>query len=240
MPGLLPITNSENLLSGVKSAPYSQLIRPRRSPHVTLAYEKVMTDRENKNPNGCTGPTSPEGKAISSRNSLKHGLCSEKLILPNEDPAEFEEVKNKWLEDPQFDEPLLITLAEQTAVNEWFYRRALRRYNEAEQRLYDLQPDPFFWTPDEIKLLDRFQRYLTTRERAFNRAASNYLQFYNECRRAHERANKVREEIYEMVKRDPDLNADLVETAQAFVRFPLRYTAKLLTSHPLHPNRHPT
>jgi len=199
-----------------------------------------MTDRENKNPNGCTGPTSPEGKQRSSQNSLKHGLCSEKLILPNEDPAEFEEVKNKWLEDPQFDEPLLITLAEQTAIAEWLYRRALRRYNEAEQRLYELQPDAFFWTQDEIKLLDRFQRYLTTRERAFNRAASNYLQFYNECRRAHERANKVREEIYEMVKRDPDLNADLVETAQAFVRFPLRYTAKLLTSHPLHPNRHPT
>src|SRR6185437_14679900 len=110
----------------------------------------------------------------------------------------------------------------------------------ARQHLYTQQPDFLSWTADQVKLIERFQRYLTTRERAFNRAAANYQHFYTECRRAHERANKVREEIFEMVKRDPDLNADLVETAQAFVRFPLRYTAKLLTSHPLHPNRHPT
>ena len=40
-----------------------------------------MAASENKNPNGSTGPTSPDGKARSSQNSLKHGLCSQKLIL---------------------------------------------------------------------------------------------------------------------------------------------------------------
>ncbi len=41
-----------------------------------------------KNPNGCTGPTTPEGKEASSKNALKHGCCSKILILPDEDPAE--------------------------------------------------------------------------------------------------------------------------------------------------------
>lgn len=96
---------------------------------------------ENKNPNGSTGPTSPDGKARSSQNSLKHGLCSQKLILPNENAAEFEEVKEKWLDDCLFDEPLLFTLAEQDAVAEWFHLRALREYNEVRQHLYEPQPD---------------------------------------------------------------------------------------------------
>ena len=194
-----------------------------------------MAGSENKNPNGSTGPTSPDGKARSSQNALKHGLCSEKLILPNENVAEFEEIKEKWLSDCLFDEPLLINFAEQVAVAEWFHRRALREYNEARQHLYTQQPDFLSWTPDQVKLIERFQRYLTTRERAFNRAAANYQHFYTECRRAHERANKVRKEIYEMVKRDPDLPADIIETAQEFVRFPQRYIAKLLLSHPLFP-----
>jgi hypothetical protein len=36
------------------------------------------------------GPVTPEGKAISSRNGLTHGLTSEALVLENEDPAEFD------------------------------------------------------------------------------------------------------------------------------------------------------
>ncbi len=39
---------------------------------------------------GPTGPRTPEGKAKSSKNSYKHGLRSEKNVLPDEDPAAFE------------------------------------------------------------------------------------------------------------------------------------------------------
>lgn len=195
----------------------------------------LMADRENKNPNGSTGPRSPEGKERSSQNALKQGLCSEKLILPDEDPAEFEEVKNKWLDDLVYDEPLLITLAEQTAIAEWFYRRALRRYNEAEQRLYGLQPDPFFWTHDQIKLLDRFQRYLTTRERAFNRASSNYERFHNDCSRISERANKIREQTYKLVKEHPEL-ASRLAGFEDFVDLPRRSLSSAILNHPLRPD----
>jgi hypothetical protein len=195
-----------------------------------------MASDENKNPNGCTGPRSPEGKITSSQNSLKHGLCSDKLILPNEDPAEFDAIKEKWLSDCVFDEPLLCDLAGQVAVAEWFHRRALREYNHVRLHVYELQPDCIFWTADQIKLIERFQRYLTTRERAFNRAVANYQAFFHECRRAHERANKLREEMYELVKLDPDLSADFIERTQDLIELPRRYVARLLQHHPLCPD----
>lgn len=195
-----------------------------------------MAGSDSKNPNGSTGPTSPEGKATSSQNSLKHGLCSQKLILPNENAAEFEEIKEKWLDDSVFDEPQLFTLAEQAAVAEWFHRRALREYNEVRQHLYELQPDFIFWTHDEVKLLERFQRYLTTRERAFNRAAANYQSYYNECRRAHDRGNKLREETYKLLKADPELNIKRIEALSHLVQLPRRYLSQLVLNHPLRPD----
>ena len=35
------------------------------------------------------GPKTPEGKAIASRNALKHGLYSHNTLLPGQDPAEW-------------------------------------------------------------------------------------------------------------------------------------------------------
>ena len=37
-----------------------------------------------------TGPRTPEGKSASRFNALKHGLDAESLVLPGEDPAEYE------------------------------------------------------------------------------------------------------------------------------------------------------
>lgn len=37
----------------------------------------------------ATGPRTPEGKAISSQNAIKHGLTARSPLLPSEDPAEY-------------------------------------------------------------------------------------------------------------------------------------------------------
>jgi len=42
------------------------------------------------NPQHSTGPRTEEGKAASSMNSLKHGLTAATVILPGEDPAEYQ------------------------------------------------------------------------------------------------------------------------------------------------------
>ena len=45
-----------------------------------------------------TGPVSPQGKAASSRNNRKHGFRSATVLLPGDDPAEYEELFNELTE----------------------------------------------------------------------------------------------------------------------------------------------
>ena len=46
------------------------------------------------NASKSTGPRSAKGKAKSRRNALKHGLTAERLLLPDEDPKEFDALCN--------------------------------------------------------------------------------------------------------------------------------------------------
>jgi hypothetical protein len=48
---------------------------------------QIRANRENAKKS--TGPRTSEGKAVSSRNGLTHGLCAEKFMLPGEDPEEY-------------------------------------------------------------------------------------------------------------------------------------------------------
>jgi hypothetical protein len=59
------------------------------------------------------GPKTPEGKAISSRNAIRHGLTSVSPVLPSEDPAEFEAFQSSVVTqyDPQDAEDTAIVLA---------------------------------------------------------------------------------------------------------------------------------
>jgi len=42
-----------------------------------------------------TGPRTPEGRAASSANSLQHGMYAKSTILPGEDPAEYEALRDE-------------------------------------------------------------------------------------------------------------------------------------------------
>jgi hypothetical protein len=51
------------------------------------------------NAQSSTGPRSVEGKAASSRNSLKLGLYAKSVIIPGEDPADLEELTTQFFEE---------------------------------------------------------------------------------------------------------------------------------------------
>ena len=51
---------------------------------------QVQANRENSK--HSTGPRTDEGKAVSSRNHLSHGLCSVDPVLPTEDHNEFDQL----------------------------------------------------------------------------------------------------------------------------------------------------
>jgi hypothetical protein len=81
------------------------------------------------------GPKSPEGKAISSRNAIRHGLTSVSPLLPSEDPAEFEAFQSNVVTqyDPQDAEDTVIVLAYVDTL--W----RLRRVPAQESRLITIE-----------------------------------------------------------------------------------------------------
>src|SRR5437899_7612336 len=55
---------------------------------VMLTDRKIEASRQNAQ--HSTGPSTPEGRAAVRLNGLKHGLCAESIVVPGEDPAQFE------------------------------------------------------------------------------------------------------------------------------------------------------
>jgi hypothetical protein len=124
-------------------------------------------------PGRSTGPRTSEGKQISSKNATKHGCCSQRLLLPDENAEEWEALKAGWLQEYNTSSPVFLSLAVQAAEKQWLLLRAQKRFDEVQQFLYDAQPECRLWNEEQCKLHDKFQRYLTTAERAFDRAFRN-------------------------------------------------------------------
>jgi hypothetical protein len=96
-----------------------------------MATEKQR--RANRlNARKSTGPRSPEGKARCAQNALKHGLRSQHLIVPGEDPAELQALLDALrLAFPPDDEVDEILIGHMAAA-EW----RMRRFNRSEAGLY--------------------------------------------------------------------------------------------------------
>jgi len=110
-----------------------------------------------------TGPTSPAGKARSSRNSFKHGLYSKDLVLPNENPAELDQLRASLRAEHQ-----PINSTEEMLVNdlaENFWR--LRRMREFETRAM-LPENIVDW--HQTGLLAVVQRTMASAERGFHKS----------------------------------------------------------------------
>jgi hypothetical protein len=135
--------------------------------HCADADEQTRADFAKRN-SGRTGPTSPEGRAISSKNSIKHGACSRTLILPGESEESWLLLLSHWCQTYQpAEDSLEYDFVLKTAQAEWHRIRTQRNYDVY---LYILQGvSPFNWTPDQIKKHDLNLRYKTAADRAFQR-----------------------------------------------------------------------
>ena len=118
---------------------------------------------------GPTGPRTPEGKAISSANSLKHGLAAGRLIIPGEDREDFEALLNDLVAEHAPATPTEEMLVQQIAQSWWLMHRAIRIQNQA-----------FLETWCDMKKLALFLRYQTTYERAFYRALNSLKKLQKE------------------------------------------------------------
>ena len=97
---------------------------------VTLPQSKIEPQKSKT----ATGPRTPEGKARSSMNALKHGLTAQtSALMPTEDPAEYAQFHADMLNDLRPRPGLESALVERIIQLSW----RLRRVPAAEAALFD-------------------------------------------------------------------------------------------------------
>lgn len=135
-----------------------------------------------------TGPRTPEGKAISSQNATRHGCRSKTLILRHENPAEYEALHQSWWNEYQPLGHAEETLVQQLIDNHWFLSRTSKRLEQVE---WELPENVFEWTEAPKKLVNTFQRYKTTAERAYYKSFREVEAYLRECVRTENAAYKA-------------------------------------------------
>jgi hypothetical protein len=90
-----------------------------------MSDRRMLANRTNASKS--TGPQSPAGKAVASRNALRHGLRSNQRLLDGEDPEEFAELQADLLEALAPVGAVELSLAERIVIAIWRQRsRACR------------------------------------------------------------------------------------------------------------------
>lgn len=122
-------------------------------------------------PTHATGPRTKAGKATSSQNALKHGLASGTLLLPDEDPAEFEALHQSLITDHAPTSATETLVVHDMAKHHWLMDRAIRLQVEA-------------FTTNDMNKLAVLLRYQNANHRAFHKSLaillSNRKQFVSQ------------------------------------------------------------
>jgi len=126
-------------------------------------------------------PKTLEGKQISARNSLKHGLTARQTVLPAENKDEFDALVASFRDHYHPHGPLEIEVTDEIAASLWRLQRA--RAHEAS--VLELQGEKLF-TGDlpAARGFDRVIRYMSAIERQFNRAIVRLQQLQAERRKS--------------------------------------------------------
>ncbi len=131
-----------------------------------------------------TGPITPEGKAIASQNSTKHGTCSTKFrLLENESKSDYQALENLWFEGYNPQNAFETDLVHKAIQADWLARRADRHYADLEVDLFTANPNLIDWTPEQHKLLALADRYRTANANALTKARKA-IEDYRKNRRA--------------------------------------------------------
>jgi hypothetical protein len=126
-----------------------------------------------------TGPVTTEGKAASARNNFRHGLASGQLIVPGEDPAEFEALAESLFNEHNPATPTEENLVLCMAQHFWLGQRAIRLQNEA------------FIAGQGVNQLSLLMRYQTSNQRAYSRCLADLFRLRTEQRNGFERQKKT-------------------------------------------------
>jgi hypothetical protein len=152
-----------------------------------ISEKKLQTNRENAKKS--TGPKTPEGKARSSQNAVKHGLLARQILIndddPNEKAEEFDRLLSDLVDELQPQGRLQSLCVQRIAVCYWRLRRAYRfeaqslrhqrkeefsPFEELAQNIAGRKPEPFARIlpyQEQITLLVRYESMI---DRQLNKA----------------------------------------------------------------------
>src|SRR5579884_3703115 len=116
--------------------------------------------------NRSTGPRTDAGKAVSSMNSLKHGLTAKTVVLPGENKADFDALHQQLIEEHAPLGALETELVAEIAACLWRLQRA-RRY---ESKVLETSSFEVFVSHQLGKGFETLLRYMGAIERQLNRA----------------------------------------------------------------------
>jgi hypothetical protein len=148
-----------------------------------------------------SGPKTDAGKQRIRLNALKHGLCAKSVIVPGESPEEYDEMRADLLDQFKADTPQEQMLVDQLAQSYWALLRARRK--ETELLASQAAMQAWEWTDEYLRSVERFNRYRSSSERAYQRALATLQKFQKEWKKANPEVRKrekvtVRHMIFNM------------------------------------------
>ena len=141
-----------------------------------------------------TGPKTPEGKAASAANSVRHGLSSAFRVLPHEDQDEFDTLLAILREENKPATEHQRYLVDQIAKTQWVLARAQRLETRAFERLAGLlETDPS--DPDSTIIENMFKtnpNALTTIQRYVIQSQNAYQKLWRELKASKQIENEAK------------------------------------------------
>jgi hypothetical protein len=147
------------------------------------------------------GPCTAAGKQNSSRNSWKHGMTSQQLVAPGEDPQDLDALLAEWLEAYPPDGEHARGLVESAVKAEWLLRRVETQFHAQSQVWFATEMKA--WSKETHHEYQLANRYLTAAQRTLDRARRTIWQYRGLLRaEAREERCAMKEELLES-KRNP-------------------------------------
>ena len=205
-----------------------------------------MTKSEAARLNGAKsrGPITPEGKAISSMNALRHGMCAKSLVLTNEDEVKFQIMRDGYLAHFQPVGEVELDLLEEIISARWRQRRIWT----LETALLDLQMDKQVKEIDEqFKRIDETTRTaiafmsLTDTSKSLAQAARHEAMYSRQYRMAMKTLIQIQKERKESnLQNEPKPAAKIIPIAAAKPVPPPAHTEKVEDGRPSPDNESPS
>ena len=97
-----------------------------------------------------TGPITRQGKAKSSLNSLKHGLTAREVVIPGEDPTEYQALLARAIEEIRPDDVISESLVDRFLSTVW----RLKRIPKLEQAFLAWSHHKRYWEDSSAAAVD--------------------------------------------------------------------------------------